>query len=226
MPAFNINPEINLGHILTLVTLVVGLVAVYFQARSTRVSEKQLQLRVRELGQVVERLDAESKARERIESTLTQQQIDRLTGHADQMNYTTWISKHYEFMFRQRAQIERDRASFLALSLAKLAKASQAKCGADALLQNIHDACTSLINLMTVQGKRTKSGQLRIDQWDREFDELLIAVRAHDTREARQKIEQKQQELVRILSEENLLLERELEEPAKHYKAAVERLTN
>jgi uncharacterized protein YlxW (UPF0749 family) len=82
---------INLGLVIT------ALLAVYYQARAVRISEKELETQVRDIQALVQRLDAERQEREaqlasmiaRIANERTARQAERDRDYVDLQNYSS-----------------------------------------------------------------------------------------------------------------------------------------
>lgn len=226
MPHFTFNSELNAGHLLTVLAVLVAAFALYVQARSLKVSERQMQIKVSDLSDLVGKLEDEAKERQSLQKKQTAYYVEQLNDYAKALNHTTNLYRHVSFVNYQNEQLVLDRLRVTSASFGAIARIIKAEANTPEghLLRAIADVHAQLLQLLTIEREEGIARNERLRSWNEAFQALLEEYSRHPSDAQQKKIDEKQQELIRITTEMNTLLGLALESTQASYRAARDQL--
>lgn len=188
-----LNLEITIGDILTAVVILTGVLALYFQARSVRISEKQLQTNINDLtllSKETKELAEQIKKERQLREDLT---IEKMTEYAEQMNYTSHVYGEAISYQRHNRSVIHEHVMTIILGMRIILEE----------LKTVDSPIQKSNNILELESTLQKMLEFIIisDKWDTELEKASneSAVR----REQIQKRDDYTKNLTRLLSEEN-----------------------
>jgi NhaP-type Na+/H+ and K+/H+ antiporter len=227
MFSITFNPQMDLGHIVALVALAPVLIGLILQARSLSIAKKELNIKVKDLNEVVARIEREAREREKLANKHRDLVVSQLKSSADETNYTTYVLRHVQFVNHMEDQLIRDRLITLSAAINALTRiiAQCIESSKTDLVAAIIDVTNTLFDLVSVEVDHEEERKQHNDKWEEEQKDLLDKFEVSKSWALKQKIEQRIQELGRLQDKLNAQYESKLREPQKRYKDATLRFS-
>lgn len=139
---FSFNWAVSITDIISLITVLAAFLAVYFQARSTRLAEKDLQIKVHDIEELIQKIETERN--ERIK------QIDvRIDKELELINYTNHVYAETQKIQRDSDKIVRDQLGMIAAALWSLSRLHRLDEDTQ-VIEAVSEACAATLGMIAV----------------------------------------------------------------------------